>query len=247
MPALRAEWVGGGLLVMSADDMDVAAVHRGWLRKAKRAGPGWCWMPAASPASGTTARGMSACGRARPRSAVGAAGPAPHCVHPAGADQAQPSRLADGDQRRRVVVLQARRGPVAAVVRQRRPDPPCKAAPEARDIGIAIGVGTGIGSASAASKPWRRRRSNASLTAGQACRASSPITTRRPAVTPSSKAASGWPGRAARQPDGTGPGAGGSGAAAGAADSGRPARARREGCRSVIGTTCAAACRVNRR
>ena len=29
VPALRAEWVGGGLLVMSADDMDVAAVHRG--------------------------------------------------------------------------------------------------------------------------------------------------------------------------------------------------------------------------
>jgi len=38
VPALRAEWVGGGLLDMSGHDMEVATIHQGYLRMAKRAG-----------------------------------------------------------------------------------------------------------------------------------------------------------------------------------------------------------------
>ena len=38
VPALRAVWVGGGVLDTSGHDMEVASIHQGYLRMAKRAG-----------------------------------------------------------------------------------------------------------------------------------------------------------------------------------------------------------------
>ena len=38
VPALRADWVGGGVLDTSGHDMEVASIHQGYLRMARRAG-----------------------------------------------------------------------------------------------------------------------------------------------------------------------------------------------------------------
>jgi glycine/D-amino acid oxidase-like deaminating enzyme len=68
-PIIRPEWIAGGVLDPSGCDLDVAAIHAGYLRTARR------------------------------RAAVRAAAPAPHGLAAAAAPGPRPARLADGDRR----------------------------------------------------------------------------------------------------------------------------------------------------
>ena len=214
-PPAAAEAGGGGGrrdLRADADDMDVAAIHGGFLQGRARGGRACCGsMPRSidARAQGRHA-GRSACATARasppptsstprapgPTSLAALAGAragrpgaeAAHRLHLRFARRARPRAPADGHRLRRELVHQARGRPVPGLAGR-------------RDAVAALRR-----PARGDRHRHRRRahrdgddaaRSAASRTSGRACGASSPTRTWSSATTPRSRASSGWPARAA--------------------------------------------------
>ena len=160
MPCLRPEAVHAGLLDDDAQDIDVHALHQGFLRglrqqggvvrmsagvrSAARAGALWelrldddttlrCHAVVNAAGAWADERRRPVRRRAgRPRAA------APHGIHVQAARGRRCGALAGRGRRRRELLLQARRRPAARLAGQRRPDRPHDVRPE--EIDIATGI-----------------------------------------------------------------------------------------------------------
>ena len=143
VPVLREQGLLGAIAEHDAMDIDVHALHQGYLRGLKRQGGAlWCdaELRRADTSGGTWTVALADGRHLRCRTLVNAAGAwadtvaercgasaaraaaeAPQRVHLRPARRHRRARLADRGRRGRALVLQARRRPAARLARQRRP------------------------------------------------------------------------------------------------------------------------------